>query len=35
MQGLLRADTVNSFPLFWGLRFVKLLLTAEIAGKSP
>lgn len=35
VQGLLRAYTVNSFPLFWGLRFVKLLLTAETAGKSP
>jgi len=34
VQGLLRADTVNSFPSFFGLCFVKVLLTAEIAVRA-
>lgn len=34
VQGLLRADSVNSFPLFWGLRFVRMPLAVDIAGES-
>lgn len=34
VQGLLRADTVNSFPLFGGPSFVRMLLTVDVAGES-
>lgn len=34
VQGLLRADTVNSFPLFWGLSVVRVLLTKLTAPLS-
>lgn len=34
VQELLGADTVNSFPLFLGVHFVRVLLSVEIASSS-